>query len=125
MAIHIPESKASIRQNQVEVFLPGEKKPYYVPKMQYLLADQRSRMSELSSAARAFIEDHQAGRKRPPSESEAAAMAAIERLQREIFESHIPDLYKKLTSDQIQFLQEEWNRESGVSLGESSASAGS
>ncbi|HRN30123.1 MAG TPA: hypothetical protein PK890_10560 [Terrimesophilobacter sp.] len=125
MAIHVPASKASLKQNQVEIYLPGDKKPRYIPKMQYLPASYRSRMTELAQAAKDFVTDKTAGVERKPTDAEVEAISAISALQQEILEKHIPGLYSMLTEDQISYIQQEWSKESGIELGESLASADS
>lgn len=115
MVFKVPESKASIKQNQFEFTLPGGKKVYSLPKMQYISSDLRERMQSVGSALKADVD---AGRE--PSPEAAAEMG---RLQRELFEKYAPELYKKVSDDQLEAIQEAWQEASNITLGESSPSA--
>lgn len=115
MVFEVPASKASIQQNQFEFKLPGSKKTYSLPKMQYISSDLRERMQSVGGALKADVD---AGREPDP-----AAAAEMGRIQRELFEKYAPDLYKQVSDDQLEVIQEAWQEASGITLGESEPSA--
>lgn len=115
MVFQVPTSKASIDQNQFKFQLPGSRKTYTLPKMQYISSDLRERMQSAGTRLKTVID---AGG--TPDPESAAEMGKI---QRELFEKYAPGLYELVTDDQIEAIQEAWQEASGISLGESSPSA--
>ncbi|WP_425836946.1 hypothetical protein [Microbacterium sp. PA5] len=114
MSFKVPESKASIDQNKWTFDLPtGES--FTVPKMQYLNADIRERMTQIGVELKTVID---AGDK--PSPEQTAALSAI---QRELLETYAPGVYKLVSDDQVQAIFEGWQEASSITVGESSASA--
>ncbi len=99
MVYQVPASKASIKQNRFEFSLPGSKKVYSVPKLQFVkpsLALSFGEMTEVQVANALFTE-------------------------------YLPEAFPLLEdSSQLQALMEAWQAESeGVGVGESEASAAS
>jgi hypothetical protein len=99
MVYQVPTSQASIKQNRFEFSLPGSKKVYSVPKLQFVkpsLALSFGEMSEVQVANALFTE-------------------------------YLPEAFPLLEdSSQLQALMEAWQAESeGVGVGESGASAAS
>lgn len=115
MVFEVPASKASIKQNQFEFKLPGSKKVYSIPKMQYISSDLRERMQRCGSHLKSVIDSG--------GEPDPEAMAEMGTIQRELFETYVPDLYEKVSDDQIEAIQEAWQKASEITLGESSPSA--
>jgi len=110
----VPESKASIAQNRFEFELPtGEK--FSLPKMQYISTDIRERMQRTSVPLKRIIDE--GGQPTPEQTIEVQA------IQRELFEKYAPGLYELVTDDQLTAIQQAWQEASGISVGESSASA--
>jgi hypothetical protein len=115
MVFEVPASKASIDQNRFKFKLPGQKKTWSVPKLQFISSDLRLRMQEASIPLKRIIDE--GGQPAPEQTLEVQA------IQRELFETYAPGLYKQLTDDQIPALMQAWQEASGISLGESSPSA--
>lgn len=115
MTFAVPASKASIDQNVFTFTIPGDRKTYRLPLMQYLQASFADRMNSLAATIKAS----------PTSSGtpDPEAIAASSNLQREIFEHYVPGLYDKLAADQVGALADAWREASTVGLGESSASA--
>ena len=114
MPFEVPASKASIKQNIFEFTIPGSKKVYSLPLLQYLNADLATEMAVISPKLQAMQET---GGKDPE------VIAAVSSWQRKVFESYAPGVYAKLTSDQISALAAAWREASSVSMGESQSSA--
>ncbi len=114
MTFRVPDSRASIKQNLFEFEVPGSKKTWALPKLQYLNADQSERLTELSAKAKAETDDG--------GKQSVELVAEIGRLQREIIEAHCPGLYALLDGEQVGALVQAWQEASTVSLGESSGS---
>lgn len=110
----VPASKASIKQNQWSFTLPtGEK--FTVPKMQYLNADIRQRMARIGADLKRIIDE---GGKPNPQQ-----VAELQTVQRELLEKYAPGIYTLVSDDQIEAIFSAWQEASGISVGESSASA--
>lgn len=117
MVFKVPASKASIKQNQFEFELDvdGKKKKFSLPKMQYISSDLRERMQSVGASIKSAVD---AGG--TPDPEVAAEMGKI---QRELFEKYVPDLYRFVSDDQLEAIQEAWQEASGITVGESSPSA--
>lgn len=114
MTFQVPASKASIKQNQFEFELPtGEK--FTVPKMQYLNADIRQRMSRIGADLKEVIDE---GGKPSPIQA-----AELQQVQRELLENYAPGVYSLVSDDQVQAIFAAWQEASNITPGESSASA--
>lgn len=100
MVYQVPASKASIKQNQFRFQVPGDKRTYSLPKMQFLPVGV---VSEASKLAEPTLFDFLTFFGNGP-----AAKAV-----------------KGLDKDQLSHLTDAWMKDSGVKLGESSASSGS
>ncbi|PHP52595.1 hypothetical protein [Actinomyces ruminis] len=116
MPFRVPAAKASIKQNLFEFTIPGSKKVYSLPLMQYISADFSERLAVLASRVKS-AEQHE------DKDAMPLAMAESTSLQREIVEHYCPGLYERLSNDQIGALMDAWRQESSVGLGESSPSA--
>ena len=98
MVFQVPPSKASIKQNRFEFSLPGSKKVYSVPKLGFVNPSLILQME---------------------GESEAAAVKAL-------FDEYLPEAFPLFEdSAQLEVFMGAWKEASGVSLGESEASADS
>ena len=99
MVFQVPPSQASIKQNRFEFALPGSKKVYSVPKLQFLKPSLALSFDDMNEAQAA----------------------------RALFSTYLPDALELLEdSTQLQALMEAWQADSeGVGVGESKASADS
>jgi hypothetical protein len=99
MVFQVPPSKASVKQNRFEFQLPGSKKTYSVPKLQYVKPSLALQFDELTEVQIANL----------------------------LFGEYLPDVFPLLEdATQLEALLEAWKAASeGVGVGESEASAGS
>jgi hypothetical protein len=101
MVYAVPASKKSHKQNRFEFTVPGSKKTYSIPLAKYMSVGQVEVMSkkgddlDLTDLLSIFNEDATAG-----------AAEAV----------------RKLDQEQLDGLMSAWQTESGISVGESSAS---
>lgn len=97
MVYQVPKSKASIKQNRFEFSFPGERKVRSVPLLQYVRPALALKFEELGEAE------------------------SVKLLFADIYPSE--DLFAKFEDvEQFEAWLEEWQRQSGVTVGESSAS---
>ena len=114
MVYQVPPSKASIKQNRFEFTVPGSKKVHSVPKVQYVKPAFLAELQRIADGA---------------GEGDTLTQGqqvALYQAQMRLFEHYVPgfaDLFDD--SEQIGELMAAWQAESNISLGESSASAGS
>lgn len=100
MPYQVPPSKASIKQNQFEFKLPGDRKTYSIPKLQYLKPSLIDRFEDGST---------------PKTD-----------LLRSIFDHYHPGLWESFDDlDQARGFFDAWGEASGITAGESSASTDS
>lgn len=102
MVFAVPASKRSLKQNRYEFTIPGDKKKYSIPLAKYLPSGAVERMGELADQVSifdilSFFDDSEV------TEGTAAAV-------------------RKLDNEQIMALMADWQKESGITVGESSAS---
>jgi len=98
MVYQVPTSKASIKQNRFEFTLPGSKKVYSVPKLQFIKPAIALQFNELSEVQIANL----------------------------LFNEYLPEVFPQIEdSSQLEALLGAWKEESGVGVGESEASADS
>lgn len=99
MVFQVPPSQASVKQNRFEFQLPGSKKTYSVPKLQFIKPALALQFSELTEVQVANL----------------------------LFAEYIPDVFPLLEdATQLEALLGAWKEASeGVGVGESSASADS
>lgn len=119
----VPASKASFEQNQFKFDFPvtdakGKVKmrSFSMPLQQFIHSSIRVRVQQSGQALRDSL-DSETGDPSPEAVAEAS------RIQYELFERYAPGLYEIATDDQIRAIQEAWQEESTVSVGESSPSA--
>lgn len=99
----VPESKRSLHQNQFEFQVPGDDTIHRIPKMKYLPVGTIEKMAlagknvTISDLIALFDGDN------------AAAAHAV----------------RQLDTEQLQDLTEAWQKDSGITVGESSASTDS
>lgn len=126
--------KPSFKQNVFEFQLSGSKKTFAIPLRQYISADLAERLEEAANLAQPTIKKIQeASALAKESGAEAVlpddfnpdVIAALSRLQRELFEQYAPGSYAAGTKGEIQEVMQEWGRVSNIELGESSASSSS
>lgn len=99
----VPESKRSIRQNQYEFTVPGSKKTHRIPKAKYLPVGLIEKLS--NSPGEISISDVLA----MFDGGDKAALDAI----------------RTLDSEQLEALTQDWQNDSGITVGESKASTDS
>jgi hypothetical protein len=95
----VPKSKASVEQNQWSFKMPGDRKTYKVPKLQFIkpsLMRQMDTMTNQIDRVYALLENYHPG---------------------------LVDNFDGL--DQVQDFYEQWAKDSGITVGESSASSAS
>ena len=110
MPFEVPKSKASIKQNVFEFTIPGSKKVYSLPLMQYIGADLAADMSKIAPSVKEMAD---------AGENDPEVVAALSEWQRSLFERYAPGIYKQLSTDQIGALAHEWREASTVGVGES------
>lgn len=101
MVYEVPESKRSIDQDKFEFKVPGDKRTYKVPKTKYL---PLRAMEKLSGTA------------------EDVSLSDILDL---FGDQQAQDAVRTLDAEQLKALTEAWQSDSGVQVGESSASSSS
>jgi len=99
MVYQVPPSKASVKQNRFEFGLPGSKKVYSVPKLQFVKPSLALTFGELTEVQVANL----------------------------LFAEYLPEVFPLLEDgSQLEALLNAWKEASeGVGVGESSASADS
>ena len=116
MTFEVPAAKASIKQNVFEFTIPGSKKVYSLPLMQYIGADLAHQMTE-------FLPKVKEAEENGGIVSDPELNAALNAWQHDLFERYAPGIYGRLSRDQVEALAEAWREASAVSLGESSSSS--
>lgn len=118
MAVHeLPPPAAAAKSNQFHFKLPGSRKSYSLPFLKHIPIGMRQKLAD---AGRPIAEAKAAGR-----EHEQADVIALGSVQLEIVERYCPGLTNELDQDQLNDLLKTWVEASGISVGESQASAGS
>lgn len=98
MVYQVPSSQASIKQNRFEFSLPGSKKVYSVPKLQFVKPAIALQFSDLTEVQIANL----------------------------LFAEYLPEVFPQLEdATQLEALLNAWKEESGIGAGESEASADS
>ena len=98
MVYQVPPSQASIKQNRFEFSLPGSKKVYSVPKLQFVKPSIALQFSDLTEVQIANL----------------------------LFSEYLPEVFPQLEdATQLEALLNAWKEESGIGAGESEASADS
>jgi hypothetical protein len=101
MVYEVPASKKSVRQNQFSFKIPGKTTTYHVPKAKFLPVGVIERMS---------------------TKSDEISISDILGL---FGDGAAADAVRTLDQDQLKFLTEAWQKDSGLTVGESSASTAS
>ncbi|QGZ16906.1 tail assembly chaperone [Arthrobacter phage LittleTokyo] len=117
MVYEVPASKASIKQNQFEFKVPGERKTRSLPLPKYLPIGWRSKMEEAGKPVQAAID---AGK--DPSVEDLRLLGS---LQIEILNKYSPGLVDVMDEEQLSELLKAWQEAGGITVGESVASANS
>lgn len=99
MVYAVPESKRSIKQNQFEFTVPGDRKKYTIPKAKYLTVGQIEMLST--------------------KDTEVTLTDVLDL----IGDGPAKEAARKLDQEQLANLMEAWQTDSGLDLGESSASS--
>jgi hypothetical protein len=115
MTFEVPASKASHKQNQFEFKVPGEKKKRTLPQLKFLPIGIRTKLAE---AGRPIAAAQEAGVK-----PETADLERMGTLQLELLEKHSPGISDVLDTEQLGALLVAWQEASGITVGESQASA--
>lgn len=115
MTFEVPASKASIKQNQFEFKVPGERKARALPALKYLPIGMRNK---LAAAAGPIQAAKDAGK--DPAREDLARLGA---LQLELLEKYAPGITDVLDEEQLAALLTAWQEASGITVGESRASA--
>lgn len=98
MVYEVPPSKASIKQNRFEFHMPGNRKLFSVPKLQYMKPALALQLSELT-------------------EVEAAKV---------LFDEYLPEAFDQFgDAEQLEEFMAAWQEASGITVGESQASTDS
>lgn len=113
MTFELPASKASIKQNQFEFKVPGERKTWSLPLLKFLPIGLRGKLAD---AARPIAAAQEA--KREPDEADLEKLGG---LQLELLNRYAPGLVDLLDNDQLGALLVGWQEASGVTVGESAA----
>lgn len=98
MTFQVPESKRSIRQNQFEFKVPGDRKTYRVPKAQYMTMGQVEALAERGDNVQ------------------------ITDILEILGQGDAREAVRTLDQEQLMALMEAWQEASGLTTGESSAS---
>jgi len=98
MAFEVPASKRSIKQNQFQFKVPGDRKTYSIPKAKYLSVGQVETLS---------------------LKGEEVAITDILEI---LGQGEAREAVRALDQEQLMALMEAWQEDSGLSVGESSAS---
>lgn len=98
MTFQVPESKRSIRQNQFEFKVPGDRKTYRIPKAKYMT------MGQVETLA---------------TKGENVQITDILEI---LGQGEAREAVRTLDQEQLEALMEAWQEASGLSVGESSAS---
>lgn len=114
MTFEVPASKASIKQNQFEFQVPGERKKRSLPLLKYVPIGLKSKMAE---AAKPIQEAKDAGR-----ELSREDLGRLGALQIQLLEKYAPGITDVLDEEQLGALVVAWQEASGVTVGESVAS---
>jgi len=120
MTFEVPRSKASLKQNQFEFTLPGSKKKYQLPLLQFVSNGLRDPLVKTIAEVSEYV-DAETGRPRPDMPKSLGV--AISDLTQQIFDKHAPGVWEQLDQVQMQALIAEWNRQSSTSVGKSLPSA--
>lgn len=117
MVYEVPASKASIKQNQFEFKVPGERKTRSLPLPKYLPIGWRSKMEDAGRPIKAAID---AGKDPAPED-----LALLGSLQLEMLDKYSPGLVDLMDEEQLAELLKAWQAAGGITVGESVASASS
>lgn len=117
MTFEVPASKASIKQNQFEFKVPGERKARSLPLLKFIPVGMRGKLAD---AARPIQEAKDAGR--DPEREDLGRLGA---LQLELLNRYSPGLVDLLDDEQLGALLVAWQEASNITVGESQASASS
>lgn len=117
MVFEVPASKASIKQNQFEFKVPGEKKTRALPLLKFLPVGTNSKMAELAAPIKKA--------KDAGNEPDRESLQAFGVFQIGLLEKYSPGVTDVLDNEQLKELLGGWQEASGISVGESPASAGS
>lgn len=123
MAFEVPKSRASLKQNQFEFTLPGRKKKYAMPYMQFLTNGLRDPLIDVFRELKTHMGEGEG------MDAEAAArqlsqdaQLRMQDLTREIFERYNPGIYAEMDQEQVVAVFNQWAAESQTTVGKSSAS---
>ncbi|WPM94339.1 tail assembly chaperone [Arthrobacter phage Cupello] len=114
MTFEVPASKASIKQNQFEFQVPGERKKRTLPLLRFVPVGMKNKMAE---AARPIQAAKDAGKE--PSREDLGRLGA---LQIAMLEKYSPGVTDALDDEQLGALVVAWQEASKVTVGESVAS---
>jgi hypothetical protein len=118
MAVHeLPPPAAATKSNQFHFKLPGSRKSYSMPYLKHLPIGIRQKLAD---AGRPLAEAKKAGRDADPADA-----AVLGNVQLAMVDRYCPGLTEELDQDQLNDLLKTWVEASGISVGESQASAGS
>jgi hypothetical protein len=117
MVYEIPASRASIKQNQFEFQIPGEKKTRSLPFLQFTPVGLRDKLARLAAPIQAAKE---AGK--DPATSDLQRFGEF---QLEMLERYSPGVADVMDNEQLADLLVHWQEASRVSVGESRALPGS
>lgn len=115
MTVHeLPASKASIKQNQFQFKVPGDRKTWSIPLMQHIPIGWRERFAAAAEPIRTAT---MAGDQVKPEH-----LMELGEVQVELLNKYAPGVLDVLDSEQLAALLKAWEAASKISMGESSAS---
>jgi hypothetical protein len=108
----VPASKASVKQNRFEFKIPGEKKTYSLPLLQYLTNGLKDPLVEVMRRVAPLVEN---GNGDIPQEDALKLDAAT----KTIFETLAPGAYGSMDGEQVKAVIEAWTAASNTTVGKS------
>jgi hypothetical protein len=117
MVFEVPASKASIKQNQFEFKVPGERKTRTLPLLKFTPIGYRDKLARL---AEPIQKAQKAG-----VDPEVEDLRALGTFQLEVLERYSPGITDVMDDDQLAALLKAWQEASSISVGESRALPGS
>ncbi|AYN56884.1 tail assembly chaperone [Arthrobacter phage Andrew] len=117
MTFEVPASKASIKQNQFEFKVPGERKARSLPLLKFVPLGLRSRLAEAAKP----IQAAQAAGQDPALED----LQVLGSIQLELLNKYSPGLVDLVDDDQLGAILAAWQEASKITVGESRASVSS
>ncbi|MBO0596591.1 hypothetical protein I2485_06840 [Nesterenkonia sp. E16_7] len=124
MTFEVPQSRASVKQNQFEFKMPGRQKKYRMPYMQFITNGLRDPLIEVFRELREHMKaDADLDAQEAAKHLSQDTQLRMQELTREIFEKYNPGLYADMDQQQVAAVFNAWASESQTTVGKSSASS--